>query len=107
MSCLLILKEEWSLLDIQPQDKILNKTLILFLKVKNSPEKELGSRRQLQLKEQKLNQQRKLLKKASKLIVTLTQFMPKLLHSKLKLKNGLKVKKLQQKLQAYKEHSVS
>jgi len=48
----------------------LNKTLILFLKVKNSPEKELGSRRQLQLKEQKLNQQRKFLKKASKLIVT-------------------------------------
>jgi len=57
-------------LDIQPIDKILNKTLILFLKVKNAPEKELGSRRQLQLKEQKLNQQRKFLKKASKLIVT-------------------------------------
>jgi len=70
MSCLLIPKEEWSLLDIQPQDKILSKTLILFLKVKNSPEKELGSRRQLQLKEQKLNQQKKFLKKASKLTVT-------------------------------------
>jgi len=44
--------------------------LILFLKVKNSPEKELGSRRQLQLKELKLNQQKKFLKKASKLTVT-------------------------------------
>jgi hypothetical protein len=56
MSCLLILKEEWSSLDIQPPDKILRKTLISFSKVKNSPEKELGSRMQLQPKEKKLNQ---------------------------------------------------
>jgi len=30
MSCLLILKEEWSSLGIQPPDKILRKTLINF-----------------------------------------------------------------------------
>jgi len=68
---------------------------------------ELGSRSQLQLKEKKQDQQRKFLKKALNLTVTQMRFMPKLMHSKLKLKNGLKVKKSKVKPKVYTKHSVS